>query len=55
LNPRNQALTIGIVSYDGGVRFGLLADPDALPDVAEAAEGLQRAVRELVTAAGMPG
>ena len=51
LNPRNQALTIGIVSYDGGVRFGLLADHDALPDVAEAAEGLERAVRELVTAA----
>ena len=24
LNPRNQALSIGAVSYDGGVRFGLL-------------------------------
>jgi WS/DGAT/MGAT family acyltransferase len=55
LNPRNQALTIGIVSYDGGVRFGLLADHDALPDVAEAAEGLQRAMRELVTAASVAG
>jgi diacylglycerol O-acyltransferase / wax synthase len=52
LNPRNQALTIGIVSYDGRVGFGLLADHDALPDLADAAEGLQRAVRELVTAAG---
>jgi WS/DGAT/MGAT family acyltransferase len=51
LNPRNQALTIGIVSYDGGVRFGLLADHDALPDVAEAAAGLERAIRELVTVA----
>jgi hypothetical protein len=51
LNPRNQALTIGIVSYDGGVRFGLLADHDALPDVADAAEGVERAVRALVTAA----
>ncbi len=40
LNPRNQALTIGIVSYDGGVRFGLLADRDALPDVDEAADGV---------------
>jgi WS/DGAT/MGAT family acyltransferase len=55
LNPRNQALTIGIVSYDGGVRFGLLADHGALPDVAEAGEGLQRAVRELVTAASVAG
>ena len=43
LNPRNQALSIGILSYDGGVGFGLLADRDALPDVAEAAAGLQRA------------
>ena len=55
LNPRNQALTVGIVSYDGGVRFGLLADHDALPDVTDAAEGLQRAVRELVTAAAGSG
>ena len=43
LNPRNQALSIGIVSYDGGVRFGLLADRDALPDLDDgrggAAEG----------------
>jgi WS/DGAT/MGAT family acyltransferase len=51
LNPRNQALAIGIVSYDGGVRFGLLADRDALPDVAAAGEGLERAVRDLVKAA----
>jgi diacylglycerol O-acyltransferase / wax synthase len=47
LNPRNQALSIGILSYDGGVYFGLLADRDALPDVAEAAAGLERAVTEL--------
>ena len=55
LNPRNQALTIGVVSYDGGVRFGLLADHDALPDVAEAAAGLEQAVSELVTAATASG
>ena len=35
LNPRNQALSVGILSYDGGVYFGLLADRGALPDVAE--------------------
>ncbi len=50
LNPRNQALSIGIVSYDGGVRFGLLADRDALPDLQLAAEALQAAVRALVGA-----
>jgi diacylglycerol O-acyltransferase len=47
LNPRNQALSIGILSYDGGVYFGLLADRDALPDVADAAAGLERALAEL--------
>jgi diacylglycerol O-acyltransferase len=52
LNPRNQALSIGIVSYDGGIRFGLLADRDALPDVAEAGAGIERALRELIAAAG---
>jgi WS/DGAT/MGAT family acyltransferase len=52
LNPRNQALSIGIVSYDGGVHFGLLADRDAIPDVADAAAALERAMDELVAAAG---
>ena len=52
LNPRNQALSIGILSYDGGVYFGLLADRGALPDVAEAAQGLEVAVAWLVAATG---
>ena len=51
LNPRNQALSIGIVSYDGGVNFGLLADRDALPDVDDAAAALERAMAELVDSA----
>jgi WS/DGAT/MGAT family acyltransferase len=51
LNPRNQALSIGIVSYDGGVNFGLLADRDALPDVDEAATALERGMARLVAAA----
>ena len=50
LNPRNQALSIGILSFNGKVGFGLLADRDALPDVAEAAEGIERAVEELLAA-----
>jgi diacylglycerol O-acyltransferase / wax synthase len=52
LNPRNQALSVGILSYDGGVYFGLLADRDAVPDVAGAAAGLERALQDLVVAAG---
>src|SRR5436305_65352 len=47
LNPRNQGLSVGILSYDGGVYFGLLADRDALPDVVDAATGIERALGEL--------
>lgn len=52
LNPRNQALSIGIVSYDGGVHFGLVGDRDALPDLDRAAAGLEDAAATLVAAAG---
>ena len=52
LNPRNQALSVGILSYDGGVYFGLLADRGALPDVADAASQLEAAVARLVAAIG---
>jgi WS/DGAT/MGAT family acyltransferase len=51
LNPRNQALTVGILSYDGGVHFGLLADRDAVSDVTDAATGIQRALAVLTDAA----
>jgi diacylglycerol O-acyltransferase len=51
LNPRNQALTVGILSYDGGVHFGLLADRDAIPDVTDAAVGLERALAVLTATA----
>ena len=50
LNPRNQALSVGILSYDGGVYFGLLADRGALPDVADAAAQLEVALARLVKA-----
>jgi hypothetical protein len=52
LNPRNQALSIGAVSYDGGVRFGLLSDHGAIPDLDRAATGLESAVDALMAAAG---
>ena len=51
LNPRNQALAIGMLSYDGGVGFGLLADRDALPDVDDAAAALERSMAALVDSA----
>jgi len=51
LNPRNQALSVGILTYDGGVYCGLLADRDALPDVADAAYALEAGVARLAAAA----
>jgi diacylglycerol O-acyltransferase / wax synthase len=51
LNPRNQALTVGILSYDGGVHFGVLADRDAVPDVGNVAAGLERALSVLTDSA----
>jgi len=55
LNPANQALSVGMVSYDGGVGFGLLADRDALPEVAGAAAGIARSIERLIAAAGRLG
>jgi diacylglycerol O-acyltransferase / wax synthase len=51
LNPVNQRLSVGIVSYDGGVFFGLLADRDLDPPVEVGAQALQAALDELVEAA----
>ncbi len=47
LNPANQGLTIGIVSYDGRVCFGLLAERDLDPPLSSAAAGLRAALAEL--------
>jgi diacylglycerol O-acyltransferase / wax synthase len=47
LNPRHQALSIGAIGYDGGVYVGLVADRDALPDVGDAAAGIERALDAL--------
>jgi diacylglycerol O-acyltransferase len=47
LNPASQGLTVGIISYDGGLCFGLLADRDLDPPLATAADGLRAALAEL--------
>ena len=36
---RNQAVSIGLTSYNGGVYYGLLGDRDAMPDVDVLADG----------------
>jgi hypothetical protein len=52
LNPANQGLTVGILSYDGGVFFGLLASRDLDPPLSVAAGALREAIAELGRAAG---
>jgi diacylglycerol O-acyltransferase / wax synthase len=50
--PDNHALAIAIMSYNGGIDYGLLGDFDALPDIEVIAEGIDEALRELLKAAG---
>jgi diacylglycerol O-acyltransferase len=45
---KNQAVSIGLTSYDGGVYYGLNADRDAMPDVDVLAECIVAALSELV-------
>jgi diacylglycerol O-acyltransferase / wax synthase len=48
LNPANQGLSVGIVSYDGGVFFGLLADRELDPPVEDAAAMLEASLAEVM-------
>ncbi|MBV8932881.1 MAG: wax ester/triacylglycerol synthase family O-acyltransferase, partial [Kutzneria sp.] len=45
---KNQALSIGVTSYDGGVYFGLNADRDAMSDVDVVAGMVRESLEELV-------
>ena len=47
LNPASQGMTVGVLSYDGCVHFGLLADRDLSPSVTDAAAALTEALAEL--------
>ncbi len=53
--PKDHALAIAIMSYDGALDYGLLADYDALPDVDQIATGIDDALAELKVAAGLGG
>jgi diacylglycerol O-acyltransferase / wax synthase len=50
---RRQALGIAVVSYDGHLGFGLLADYDALPELETLARELERSIAALAKAAGV--
>ncbi len=49
---RRQALGIAVMSYDGHLGFGLLADYDAVPELESIARDLDRAIASLGRAAG---
>jgi diacylglycerol O-acyltransferase len=49
--PKNHALAVAIMSYDGGMDFGLLGDYDAMPDLERLGEMLSESLAELLEAA----
>jgi WS/DGAT/MGAT family acyltransferase len=52
--PKRHALAVAIMSYDGGMDFGLLADYDSMPDIEQLAEMFDASLAELLEAAGEP-
>jgi diacylglycerol O-acyltransferase len=50
---RRQALGIAVMSYDGHLGFGLIADYDALPELETIARELERSIAALAAAAGV--
>ena len=49
--PENHTVAIAIMSYNGKIDFGLLADYDAMEDVNLIAEGIEAEVKQLLEAA----
>ena len=49
--PENHALAIAIMSYNGGIDFGLLGDYDAMEDIDTLASGLSESLADLLSAA----
>jgi diacylglycerol O-acyltransferase / wax synthase len=49
--PRGHALAVAIMSYNGGLEYGLLGDYDALEDIDVVARGIEDTLDELLEAA----
>jgi hypothetical protein len=49
----NQALGIAIMSYNGTINFGLVADYDLMSDLDELADDMHASLAELAEAAGV--
>ena len=50
--PQNHSLAVAIMSYNGKVGFGLLADYDCMEDIEVVSNGLNESLAELEAAAG---
>ena len=53
--PKNHALAVAIMSFNGRIEYGLLGDYDALPDIGVIATGIESSLAELVAAATSGG
>jgi diacylglycerol O-acyltransferase / wax synthase len=53
--PEHHALAVAIMSYNGKIDFGLLADYDAMPDIDAFAAHLEESLAELLAAARKAG
>jgi diacylglycerol O-acyltransferase / wax synthase len=49
--PEDHALAIAIMSYNGGIDFGLLGDYDAMEDIDMLATGLTESLADLLSVA----
>jgi diacylglycerol O-acyltransferase len=50
LSPQGHALSIGVLSYDGTVFFGLTGDRDLLADIDDLATDLDESIAEQLAA-----
>jgi WS/DGAT/MGAT family acyltransferase len=53
--PEDHALAVAIMSYNGGLDYGLLGDYDAMPDIDVVADGIEASLAELLAAARARG
>jgi len=51
---RNQAVCVGIMSYNGQVNFGLVGDYDAMSDIEDLAADVEAAIAQLLEASILP-
>jgi diacylglycerol O-acyltransferase / wax synthase len=51
----DRALAIAVMSYNGGVNFGLIADLDSMPDLDAVSDGIERSIEEYLELSAQRG